>query len=161
MDVVHAAHPGVGVLNCDEPPGEGAGYDEHQSAAGGEAKAVSGNLRGPITALGIVRQGAVTVVPRVEELVFQRRVIDFVSHLASAEQHLGERRPATGGQRRPAWSRAVKQGAAALRVLGEAHDEAAVHFGDDLPVTGEAGSTRAAATDAIASGEAFEVRIGG
>src|SRR3974390_204161 len=63
VDVVHAVHPGVGVLNVDEPPGERAGDDDIQSAAGGEAKAVAGDLRGPITALGIVRQGAVAVVP--------------------------------------------------------------------------------------------------
>src|SRR6516164_2385399 len=47
MDILHAAHPGVGVLDVDQPPGEWPLNDVIEAASDREAGAVAGDLSGP------------------------------------------------------------------------------------------------------------------
>src|SRR5208283_531746 len=64
------------------------------------------------------------------------------------------------GQGSPARTAAVEQRIAALGVLGEAHDQAAVDFRHDLPRGTEAYSAGTATTDAVAAvGKTLEVGV--
>ena len=159
MNVVHAAHPGVDVLDADESPRERACDNDVYTASRGQAGAVAGNLCRPVTALGIMRQRAAPVVPLAQKLVFQFGVIDFAGDFSSAEQELGKRRPAMRGHRRPARTAAVKQRVAALGVLGESHDQAAIDFCYYLPFIRQTSRARASAGDAIPAAEVFMIRM--
>src|SRR5277367_2598050 len=79
-------HPGVGVLQFEDSPREGARDHPVHTAAGRDAGPVIGNLNRPVTALRIMSQSAVAVVPLVEQLFLESQVVSFVADLGAAEQ---------------------------------------------------------------------------
>jgi hypothetical protein len=166
----YIVHPGVGVFEVDDAPGEGAGDDPIETAADGDAGAVLGILGGPGAAHGIVAEGAVAIVPFIEELRSQREVVHFLGHFSAAKHELAEGRKTAGRQRCIAETAAVEKGVRADVGLRLMHDQTAADFGDDLEGGIDARRAGSAATDArapaeerfvIRKGSQFDVRLFG
>src|SRR5271168_4752499 len=152
-DVHYVVHPGVRVLDLEDAPGEGASDDPIEAAAYGDAGTVLCSLELISAAHGIVRESAATVVPFVEEVLFQSEVVNFVGNFAPAEHEFAEGRKAVRGERRKAEAAAVEERVRAHFILRLVHDQAAADFGDNLPLGIDACGAGTPATDAGTAAE--------
>src|SRR5271156_4332210 len=96
-----------------------------------------------------MRQGAVAVVPCIEQLCPRLRIEDFMGDTAAAEHRLEEWGNAMSGQGRPAYTSAPEEHVAALVDGGHTHDATSADFADKLEIWIDARSARATSANTV------------
>src|SRR5215469_3883891 len=159
MDHVDVRHPGVRVLDVDQPPRKRSRHYHVHSPTRLQAWPVVRGLERPVAALRIMRQRPVPVIPVLQQPLPQSQIVDFVRDSPSPKQYFGVRRKVLRRPRGPSRPGTVKQRIAALLVVRHVHHQAAIHLGYQLPPRAQPRRSRPSAADAApATQEAFVYR---